>query len=63
MPALRGELSALRKALTLRLKASLTPTIRPKTPASRAKLVVIFTKVRAEARAKGRQERYKGRKV
>ena len=43
----------------LKLKALLTLTTRPRTPALRVKLVVIFT----EARAEGRQGRYKGRKV
>ena len=38
-----------------RLRASPTLITRPRTPASRTKLVVIFT----EARAKGRQGRYK----
>ena len=37
-----------------RLRASLILTTRLRTPASRAKLVVIFTKVRVEVRAKGR---------
>ena len=43
----------------LRLRALLTPIIRPRTPALRAKLVVVFT----EARAEGRQGRYKRRKA
>ena len=43
----------------LRLRALLTLTIRPRTPALRVKLVVVFT----EARAEGRQGRYKGRKA
>ena len=49
----------------LRLRALLTPTpiIRPRTLASRAKLVVISIKVRAEVRAEGTQGRYKGRKA
>ena len=61
MPVLRRESPALRRALMLKLKASLTPIliIRPRTPASKAKLIVIFTKARAE----GKQERYKGRKA
>ena len=53
----------MRRAPTSRLRALPTPITRPRTPASRAKLVVIFTKVRAEARAKGRQGRHKGRKA
>ena len=43
----------------LKLKASPTLIIRPRTPASRVKLVIVFT----EARAEGRQGRYKGREV
>ena len=43
----------------LRLRASPTPIIRPRTPVLRAKLVVVFT----EARAEGRQGRYKGREA
>ena len=43
----------------LKLKALLTPIIRPRTPASRVQLVVIFTKARAEER----QKKYKGRKA
>ena len=57
--ALRRELLASRRAPMLRLRASPTPTTRPRTPASRAKLVVIFI----EARAEGRQKRHKGRKA
>ena len=43
----------------LKLRALLTPIIRPRTPALRAKLVIIFT----EARAEGRQKRYKKKKA
>ena len=43
----------------LRLRASPTLIIRPRTPASRAKLVVVFT----EARVEGRQKRHKRREV
>ena len=43
----------------LRLRASLTLIIRPRTPALKVKLVVVFT----EARAEGRQRRYKRKKV
>ena len=43
----------------LKLRALPTLIIRLRTPVSRAKLVVVFTEVRAE----GRQGRYKGRKV
>ena len=43
----------------LRLRASPTLIIRPRTPASREKLVVVFT----EARAEGRQGRYKRREA
>ena len=42
-----------------KLRVLLTLIIRPRTPASRAKLVVVFT----EARAEGRQGRHKERKV
>jgi hypothetical protein len=59
LPASRRELPALRRALILKLKALPTLIIRPRTPASRAKLIVVFT----EARVKGRQKRYKGKKV
>jgi hypothetical protein len=49
----------LRRAPILKLRALPTLTTRPRTPVLRAKLVVVFT----EARAEGRQERYKGREV
>ena len=42
-----------------RSRASPTLITRPRTPASRAKLVVVFT----EARAEGRQGRYKTREA
>ena len=57
--ASRRESLALRRALISRSRALLTLIIRPRTPASRTKLVIIFTKARAE----GRQRRYKGRKA
>jgi hypothetical protein len=58
---LKGELLALRRALILKLRALPTPIliIRLRTLASRVKLVVLFT----EVRAKGRQGRHKGRKA
>ena len=43
----------------LKSRALLTLIIRPRTPALRVKLVVVFI----EARAKGRQGRYKGKKA
>ena len=50
---------ALRRALILRLRALLTLIIRPRMPASRVKLIVVFIEVRAE----GRQGKYKGKKT
>ena len=43
----------------LRLRALLILIIRPRTPASKTKLVVVFTEVRAE----GKQKRHKKRKA
>ena len=54
MPALRGELLALRKAPILKLKALPTLIIRLRTLALKVKLVVIFIKVRAKAKVKGK---------
>ena len=59
MLALRRELLALKRALMLRLRALLILIIRPRTPASKTKLVVVFTEVRAE----GKQKRHKKRKA
>ena len=46
---------ASRRALILRLRASPTLIIRLRTPALRAKLIIVFT----EARAERRQRRHK----
>ena len=59
MLALRRESPALRRALMSRSRALPTSIIKPKTLALRVKLVVVFI----EARAEGRQGRYKGRKA